>query len=137
EHVRAGEVRLHRTAAVALSAVVACLTTVDRLREHRKSRGNAGDVQSVGCLLDQQLVAARLRRGLEDAVRVVRQPLATSEDPDEPIHPIVVRRDVVVAYGPVVTEPVQALSPEIIRAEAEGDPAPVVRSPTEHPRSPP
>ena len=65
---------MRRAAAVALAAVVARRPAVERLREDRQRGGTQVMLQLVGRLLDQQLVAARLRRRQEDAVGIVRQP---------------------------------------------------------------
>ena len=99
--------------------------------------GMHGDVQLVGRLLDQQLVAARLRRRLEDAVRLVAQSFVAAEEADEVIDAVVVRLDVVVADRPVVAEAVEALAPEVVGAEAQRDAAPVIRAAAEHAGAPP
>ena len=79
KHVGAGEVRLHRAAAIALAAVVARLPPGERPRDDREARRDAGDLQPVGRLLDEQLVAPRLRRRVELPVGLVGQPLPAPE----------------------------------------------------------
>ena len=84
---------MRRAAAAALSAVVTRRPAVERLRQNRQPRRDARDAQLVGGLLDQQLVAARLRRRLEDAVRLVRNAFIRAEDADEAIELVVVGLD--------------------------------------------
>src|SRR5689334_18829908 len=107
-------------------------SAVERLRENRETRRYTRHVQLVGRLLDEQLVAAGLRRGLEDAVRFVRQVLVTAEQADEPVDAIVVRRDVVVADRPVVAESVSCLPLKIPGTESQRDAPPVIRPSAEH-----
>ena len=126
-----------RAAAAALAAVVARHPAVERLREDRQPAGDARDLQLVGGLLDEQLVAARLGRRQEDAVGIVRQALVAAEDADERVDPVVVRLHVLVGDRPVVAETVEALAPEVVGTEAQRDAAPVVRAAAEHPRPEP
>jgi len=133
----AREVRVGRAAAVALAAVVARRTAVERPRQDRQARGDAGDPEPIARLLDEQLVTTRLRRRQEDPVRIVAQPFAAAEDPDQPVDPIVVGRDVLVADRPVIAQSVDALAPEVVGPEAERDPAPVVGAAPEHPGAEP
>ena len=139
QHGRRREVRVRRAPAAALAAVVALRAAVEGLREDRQPRRDARDVQPLGRLLDRQLVAARLRRRHEDAVRLVRQVAlgreVRAEDADEPIELVVVRLQVVVRDRPVVAEAVHALPAEVVRSPAQRDPAPVVRAAAEHPRA--
>src|SRR5207249_4918466 len=137
EYVWTREVRLHRTAAVALSAVVTGLPSIDRLRRDRQSRRDAGDAQLVGRLLDEQLVAAWLGRRLEDAVGMIAQPLVASEQTDQTIDAVVVRLHVLVADRPIVAESIERLPLEVVGAEAQRDAAPVVRAAAEHAGAPP
>ena len=58
QHRGRGEVRVRRAAAPALAAVVAGGAAVERLREDRQPRRDAGDAQLVAGLLDQQLVGS-------------------------------------------------------------------------------
>src|SRR3982751_3783713 len=74
ENVRAGEVRLHLTATIALTAVVTRLPAGLRRREDREARRDAGDLEIVRRLLHEQLVAARLRWRKELAIRLVVDP---------------------------------------------------------------
>ena len=98
---------------------------------------NAGDLQLVGRLLDQQLVAARLRRRLKDAVGLVRQAFHRAEDADQAIELVVVRLDVVVGDRPVVAEAVEAAALEVVRAHAQRNAPPVVGAAAEHPAAKP
>ncbi len=66
------EVRVRGAASVALSAVMACRTSIERTREYRETIRHAPDVQPVRRVLDQVLVATGFRRRQEDAVGVVR-----------------------------------------------------------------
>ena len=137
QHRRRREVRVRRAAASALAAVVTGRPIVQRLRQDREPDRNAPDVQALRGLLDQQLVAARLRRRLEDAVRIVGQPFIRSEQADVAIDAVVVRLEVVVADRPVVAEAVEALAPEVVRPEAQRDAAPVIGAAAEHARAEP
>ena len=121
----------------ALPAVVAGRTPVQRTREDRQPLRNARDLEPVGRGLDEQLVAARARRRLKDAIGLVGQVLDRAEDPDELIDLVVIRLEVVVADWPVVAEPVDAPAAEIVRAESQRDPPPVIRAPAEHARAEP
>src|SRR6185437_14010497 len=95
QHVGGGEVCVDLAAAVALAAVVARRPPVQRPREDREACRDARDVQAVGRLLDEQLVAAGEWRRQEHPVRLVRKALPAAEDSDEPVYLVVVRRDVV------------------------------------------
>ena len=81
QHRRRGEIRVRRAAAAALPAVVAGRPAVQRLGQDRQPRRDAGDAQALGALLHHQLVAARLRRRLEDAVGLVGQALRACRRP--------------------------------------------------------
>ena len=128
---------MRRAAAAALAAVMTGGATVQRLRQDREAIGDAADVQALGGFLDQQLVAARLRRRLENAVRIVRQSFIRSEEADVSVDAVVVRLEVVVGDRPVVAETVEALALEIVRPEAKRDAAPVIGAAAEHARAEP
>src|SRR2546427_8264766 len=85
QHVGGGEVRVHAAAAVALAAVVTRGPAVQGPREDREARGNAGDVELVGRLFDQELVTARHGGREEHAVGLVREVLLAAKDPDQPV----------------------------------------------------
>src|SRR2546430_5627451 len=124
-------------AAVALAAVVARRPAVERSRQNREPGRNAGDVQLVRGLLDQQLVAARARRRLEYAVRLVGEILFAAEQADQPVDLVVIGGLMVVRDGPCGTQAIPALPLEVVRAEAERDPAPVVGAAPHHAGPPP
>ena len=125
-------------AASALAAIVARRAAVERLGQNRESRRHTGNVQPFGGLLDQQLIAARLRRRLKNAVRLVRHiRQVCTEDPDEPVDLVVVRFDVVVGDRPVVAEAVKSFPLKVVRTEPQRDAAPVVRPPAQHSRPEP
>src|SRR5690606_36457166 len=134
---RAGEIGVGPAPAVALSAVVTGGAAVMRPRDDRQARRNAGDIEPVGCLLHQLLVAAGLRRREEDTVRVVAKPLDAPEDADQPADPVVVGGQVVIANRPVLPEPVDRLAAEVVGTEAKGDAAPGVGAPAPHASAPP
>src|SRR5207237_7782188 len=117
---------------VALAAVVARRPAVERSRQDREPGRNAGDVQPVRGLLDQQLVAARPWRRQEHAVRLVGEGLLAAEDAGQPVGLVIVGRDVLVGDGPDVAQAVAALAREIVWSEAERDPAPVVGTTSDH-----
>src|SRR4030095_7997420 len=124
-------------AAAALAAVMARRPAVQRLGQDREPDGNAPDVQALGGLLDQQLVATRLGRRLEDTVRIVGQSFVRSEEADVPVDAVVVGLEVVVGDRPVVTEAVEALAAEVVRTEAKGNAAPVIGAAAQHARAEP
>src|SRR5437763_4311996 len=124
-------------AAVALAAVVAGRPAVERSRQNREPGRNAGDVQLVRGLLDQQLVAARARRRLKHAVRLIGEVLFAAEQADQPVDLVVLGGDIVVRDGPVVAQAIAALPLEVVRAEAERVPAPVVGAAAPHAARPP
>ena len=123
---------MRRAATEALAAIVAGRTSIQRLRENRQPVGDAGDPELVRRLLDQELVAARLRRRHEDPVGIVGQPLGAAKNAHEPIQLIVVRLHIVVRDRPVVAEAFERASPEILRTEPQRNAAPVIRAAAEH-----
>ena len=137
QHRRRREIRVLRAASTTLAAVVARHPAVQRLRQDRQPAGNAGDLQLVGGLLDEQFIAPRPGRRQEDAVGIVRQSLLAAEDADERVDPVVERLHVFVGDRPVVAETIEALPPEVVGAEAQRDPPPVIRAPAEHAGSEP
>ncbi len=137
EDVRAREVGVGRAAAIALAAVVARRPAVRRLRDDGEAGGDAGDVQRLCGLHDEELVCAGARGRLEDPVRLIRKPLDAAEQADEAVQGVVVRLDLLVRDRPVGRQAVELAPPEVVRTEAERDPPPVVRAPPDHPRPPP
>src|SRR5207253_1363742 len=105
----------------ALTAVVAGGPAIERSRNHRAARGDAGDSELVAGLFHQQLVAPRCGGGLEKSIRVIAQALIRSVDADELVDPVVVGSDVVVRDRPVVAQAILGFSLEIVRAEAQRD----------------
>src|SRR6266516_185913 len=63
--------------------------------------------------------------------------LLAAEHPDEALHALVIRPDVVVGAGPVVAQPVECLRLEVARPEAQRDAAPVVGAAAQHAGTPP
>ena len=110
---------------------------VERLRENRQPCRHTGDVEAPGCLLHQQLIAARPGRRQEDAVRGVGNVLGAPEHTHEPLELFVVRLHVVVANRPIVAEAVERLRLEVAGAEAQRNATPVIRAPPDHPGPPP
>src|SRR5205814_8732986 len=102
-----------------------------------KARRDARDVQPIGRLLDEQLVAARAGRWQKHPVRLVGEVFLAAEDPDQPIDLVVVGRDVLVGDRPIVAEAVSALALEIVRPEAQGNAAPMVGPAAHHAGPPP
>src|SRR3954463_9910859 len=90
-----------------------------------KPRSHAGDVERVRCVLDHQLVAARLWRRQKISAWVVRKVVVVAEHSYEFVDPIVIRRDVLVPNRPVVAESVTAPRLEIVGSESERDASPV------------
>src|SRR5690242_7528092 len=68
---------------------------------------------------------------------MIRQVLAAAEDADALVHAVVGGGDIVVGDRPVVAQAVTALAPEVVGAEAERDPAPVIGAAAEHAGAPP
>ena len=63
--------------------------------------------------------------------------LLAAEDADERVDPVVVRLHVLVGDRPVVAETIEALPAEVVGAEPQRDPSPVIRAAAEHARSEP
>src|SRR5690606_35776259 len=85
----------------------------------------------------EQFVQPWLGRGKEKPVGVVAKPLVGAEHPDQLVHLVIVGLRIVIAYGPVVPMAIDALVLEIVRAEAQRYPAPVVRAAAQHVRAEP
>jgi hypothetical protein len=133
------ELRRMRADSHALAATVAGGPAVEGLREDRQSRRDARDAHLFRRLLDEQLVAAWLRRRHEEPVGLVRifRSQVRAEDADQLVGLVVERLDVLVGDWPVVAQAVEALPPEVVGAEAQRDASPVVGAAAEHPRSKP
>src|SRR5207237_5909013 len=125
------------TPAVALAAVVTRHPTVVLLCNDRETSGDAGDVQSIRGVLDHQLVTTRRRGWQKISARMIGKPVVVTEDSDQLVEPIVVRRQVRIPDWPIIAESVAALRLEIIGTEAKRDSAPMVGAATDHPRAPP
>src|SRR5205085_12512006 len=108
-----------------------------RLGRHRQARRDTCDVQLVRGLLHEQLIAARLRRRLDESVWVVLQSFIGAVDADELIDAVVVWLHIAVRDRPVEAEPVDGLPAEIVRTESQRDATPVIRTAPEHPGPPP
>src|SRR5256885_6975961 len=110
---------------------------VQRTGENGEPRWNTRDVEAPGRLLHQKLVAARLGRRQEEAVRSIGKSLLAPKDPDQLFNAIVVRPNVIVRDRPVVAEAIGRFVSEVTRAEAQRNAAPVVRPSANHARAPP
>src|SRR5207248_9284153 len=137
EDVCGREIRIRFATAVALAAEMALRPAIERLRQNRESRWNTGNVQALGRLLHQYLVAARLRRRQENAVRSIGNVFDAAEHADEPLELLVVRLDVVIADWPVVAKAVEGLRFEVARAEAQRNATPVIGAAADHAGPPP
>ena len=69
-------------------------TTVVISRDNREPSGNTGDVETVGRILDHQLVTARLGRREEDAVGRIGDVFLGPENAHELFELVVIGRDV-------------------------------------------
>src|SRR5256714_11015992 len=110
---------------------------VQRTGENGEPRWNTRDVEAPGRLLHQKLVAARLGRRQEEAVRSIGKSLLAPKNPDQLFNAIVVRPNVIVRDRPVVAEAIGRFVSEVTRAEAERNAAPVVRPSADHACAPP
>src|SRR5450756_2080014 len=129
------EVGVDRAGAPALGAIVAGGPAVERPGEDGEARGDAGNLELVGDLLDDALVSARRGRGLEAPVGGVFQAFLAAEDADQFLGLVVVGRQVVVGDGPVTAFSIAGVGLEIVGAHAEGDAAVVVGAPAQHARA--
>jgi hypothetical protein len=68
---------------------------------------------------------------------MVRKIVVVAEHSDQLVDTVIVGSEVLIADRPVVTEPVAALCPEVVGAEAQRYSAPVIRSAANHSRPPP
>ena len=137
QHVGRGEIRIHRTPAAALAAVVAARAPVEGASQDRKPRGNAGDLQLIGSTLDQELIAAGPRWREEDAIGMVGKALGAAEQADQAIYLVVPRLEIVVGDRPVITQAVDAPAAKVIGAEAERDASPMIGAAAQHPEPEP
>src|SRR6188472_2463892 len=128
---------MRRTGAPALAAVMTGRPAVQRLGQDRETIGDAPNIQALGSFLDQQLVAARLRRRLKDPIRIVRQSFVRPEQANVAIDAVVVGLEVFVGDRPVIAKTVETLAPEIIRTKAQRNAAPVIGAAAQHARPEP
>src|SRR5205814_1404495 len=70
-------------------------------------------------------------------VRRVLQALVAAVYADQQLDPVVIRRDVLVSYGPIEPQPVATVGLEVVGTVAQGDSSPVIRATTQHARAPP
>src|SRR5206468_10188350 len=70
-------------------------------------------------------------------VRRVLQALVAAVHADQQLDLVVIRRDVLVSYGPVEPQPVATVGLEVVGTIAQGNPPPVIRATTQHARPPP
>src|SRR5271167_2753654 len=89
EHLAGTEIRSRGATSAALTAIMARRTAVERLGENGEARGNAGDIEFVAGLFDEEFVTARFRRGKKDAVGGAWHILPGSEHADIAFHLIV------------------------------------------------
>ncbi len=130
EHVGGGEIGVGGATPAALAAPVAGGPAVVRYAQNRQPSGDAGNVQPGAGLLYEQLVAAWARRRQVDAVGLVAHSFPAPEDADEPVHAVVVGRDIIVPDGPVLAQAVEGLPAKVVGPESKRDPAPVVGAST-------
>ena len=81
--------------------------------------------------LDQVFVAAEGRRGLEDAVRQVRQTFACASNADEAFYAVVIGRDILVVDRPIVSRAIETAGFEVVRRKTERLASPNVGSPSD------
>src|SRR5947209_182848 len=120
------EVRGRLASAVALPTVMARGTAIHCPRDHSQARRNARNAQLVAVLLHQNFIASWLGWRLKDAVRRARKILLRPEHPDVGFDFVVVRGKIVVSDGPIISQAVVRLSPEIDRSKAQRDSTPMV-----------
>src|ERR1044071_10165843 len=79
----------------------------------------------------------RGRGGWERPVPLIGKVPLRAERPDQPVALIVIGGDIFVRDGPVVAQPVPTLAFEVVRPEAQRNPAPVVGAAPDHAGPPP
>src|SRR2546421_606919 len=70
-------------------------------------------------------------------IRRVLQALVAAVYADQQLDLVVIRRDVLVSYGPIEPQPVATPGLEVVGTVAQGDSPPVIRATTQHARAPP
>ena len=120
-----------------LAAEVTCRSPIQRLSDYRSTRGYACDVELVARFLDEKLITPWCRRRMKDSIGLVADSFLAAVNSNQTIDAIEVRRDILVAYRPVVADSVEALSLEVIGPETERDSSPVIRPSAEHACAPP
>src|SRR5262249_14748333 len=115
-------------AAPALATVVAGQAAVHRFCKNRETCRNAGDIEVVAGFLDDQFGAARLWWRQGKPVWRAGDIFFRAEDADVALDFVVVRREVVIADGPVGTETIARVGTEVDRRKTQCDAAPMIRA---------
>src|SRR5690606_21170692 len=83
-------------------------------------------------LFNEELVESRLWRRKENAVRFIEDAFLRSEDADELVDPVVIRRYVVITDRPIIAQAIDIFSFEIIGTKSKRYTSPVVGASADH-----
>src|ERR1700676_2649032 len=110
---------------------------VQGLGQDRQPRRDTKNLQMVAGLLDDGFGAAGFWRWQENSIRSAGNIFFRPKDSDVGLDSVVVRRDVVVAYGPVIAHAIVRAHFEIHGSHAQDDAPPVVGAPADNARTEP
>ena len=112
----------------ALPTIMTGSATIQCARQYRKPRRDTNDIQLIAGFFYQQFGATRFRGREKYAIGRAGHIFLGSEYPDIRFHLVVVRRNVLVGDGPIVSQPVARPGGEIDGCKPQRDAAPVVGS---------
>src|SRR5271169_596232 len=137
EHLAGTEVGSGDATAAALATVVAGRTAVEWLGKNGQARGNAGDIEFIAGLFNEDFVAARFRRRKKDAVGGAGHIFLGAEDADVAYYLVVEGRKILVGDGPVLAQAIARFGFEIDRSEPQSNAAPVIGTSADDARAEP
>ena len=105
---------------------------INRTGKHGKSSGDHRDACLVCPSFDEKFVQSGFGRREKKAIWFVKNPFFGTKNPNQLVHLIVVGFQVLVAYRPIVTHPIDASTLEVIRSKTKRDSPPVVGTTTHH-----
>ena len=111
---------------------MASRTAIQRLGNNRKPGRNHRYIQLLAPISDKEFIAARARWLHEDTVRFIIHSLVGAEDSNHAVQSVVIGLDLLVADGPIFSQPILAFALEVIGTKTKGYPAPVIGTATQH-----
>jgi len=110
---------------------------MERLGKNGEPRRDAGDVELVTSLFDQQFAAARLRRWQKNAIWRIGDIFPGAKYADVRFDFVVIGRKALVGDGPILAQAVARLGLEINRGKTQRDASPVVCAASDDARAEP